>query len=123
MVSNDQLGWFCRHPLTNFSPYLLQSSHQNAVLLKGQSHEMDQAVVGMMNSSGPSEVPGLIVEVFFCASLIYKKLYNILQISWRRSIYLGDFFNLFGVPPAGDSQVYSTVTHLQILQPIGNKPG
>jgi len=46
-----------------------------------------------------------------------------LQIDWRRSIFLADFFTLFRVPLSRDSlwsnkRSYGAATHLQILQPI-----
>jgi len=49
-----------------------------------------------------------------------------LKIGWRRSVSLGDFSTLRGVPLAGESyrsrkQRYAAVTHLQILKQIGNK--
>jgi len=49
-----------------------------------------------------------------------------LQIGWRRSISFANFFTLFGVPLAGDSQWsnkrrYPAGGRLQILQPIGKK--
>jgi len=47
-----------------------------------------------------------------------------LQIGWRRSISIGDISTLRGVPLTGDSHwsKYVAVPHLQILQPMGNKP-
>ena len=41
--------------------------------IKGQSHQMDQALIGMMNSSRPSLVPCLLFKLFLGASDISHK--------------------------------------------------
>jgi len=46
----------------------------------GQSHEMDKALVGMMHSSMPSQLPGLVFEFELECSDFIQKLENSLRL-------------------------------------------